>query len=45
MFERDAGSVRGWLAKYAEPDVAAWLRELEPRVAYLDYSWDLNATR
>lgn len=43
-FARDAGSVPEWLAKYAPPEHAAWLREAGKGLdlSYLDYSWKLN---
>lgn len=41
-FERDAGSVRGWVARYASEADAAWIRSTEPRIRFLDYSWKLN---
>ena len=43
-FERDAGSVRAWIARYAPSAEAAWLKDdgkLELRT--LPYSWKLNA--
>lgn len=39
-FERDAGSVTAYVARYAEPEDAAFLKKA--KVRYLDYSWDLN---
>ena len=42
-FERDGGSVQGWIAKYAPEDVAAALNAGAFEVGYLDYSWKLNA--
>lgn len=41
-FERDAGSVRAWIARYAPPEVAAWIAESEPEIGFRSYSWDLN---
>lgn len=44
-FERDAGSVEAWIAKYAPADEAAWLKGAQKvRRKYLDYSWKLNDT-
>jgi hypothetical protein len=39
-FERDAKSVQEFLARYAPPESAAFLRGAKLR--YLDYDWDLN---
>jgi hypothetical protein len=39
-FERDAGSVREYLARFAPADSAEFLRST--RLRYLDYDWDLN---
>lgn len=45
-FERDAGGVRQWIAKYAPADVGEWLEAQEKvKIQYLDYSWDLNETK
>ncbi len=42
-FERDAGSVQAWIARYAPPEHADWLRAARaPRLDYLEYSWRLN---
>ena len=41
-FERDAGSVSAWIARYAPPEVAAWIAEAEPEVGFRSYSWALN---
>ena len=42
-FERDAGSVRKWIARYAPPEEVEWLRATKQvRVKYLNYSWKLN---
>jgi hypothetical protein len=43
-FVRDAGSVTGWIAKYA-PD-QAWLADAKKvDVKYIEYSWKLNEKR
>ena len=39
-FERDAGSVRAYLQRFASEEDAAFLKDAKLR--YLDYSWDLN---
>ena len=39
-FERDAGSVREYLIRFASPETADFLRE--KKIRYLDYSWKLN---
>lgn len=39
-FERDAGSVREYLARWLTPEKAAAVREA--KIRYLDYDWDLN---
>ena len=39
-FERDAGSVREYLIRFASPETAEFLRE--KKIRYLDYSWKLN---
>ena len=44
-FERDGGSVREWIAKYAPAETAKWLRESKVKVGYLNYSWKLNDFR
>lgn len=41
-FERDAGSVQAWVARYAPAADAAWIGEPAVRVRYLDYDWSLN---
>jgi hypothetical protein len=41
-FERDAGSVRDWIVRYAPPDAAKWLRTEKVRRKYVDYDWSLN---
>lgn len=40
-FERDAGSVRAYLARFAPGD-GSWIREAD--LDYLDYDWSLNDT-
>jgi hypothetical protein len=43
-FVRDAGSVQTWIAKYAPPSEAEWLRDAKKlSISFLDYSWKLNA--
>ena len=42
-FERDAGSVRDYVVRFAAPEDAAFLRDAKLR--YLDYSWALNDVR
>lgn len=43
-FERDAGSVSAWIARYAPAAEAAWIRAADDLdVEFLDYSWELNA--
>ena len=43
-FVRDAGSVQAWVAKYAPPAEADWIRSAKKlAIAYRDYSWKLNA--
>jgi hypothetical protein len=45
-FERDAGSVQAWVARYAPNGAAAWLRDARNvGIDYLDYSWKLNEAR
>jgi hypothetical protein len=42
-FARDAGSVRGWITKYAPPEHTAWLQApTGSELRFLDYSWKLN---
>jgi len=43
-FERDAGSVQAWIARYAPASEAGWIRAAEDLdIEHLDYSWKLNA--
>jgi hypothetical protein len=45
-FERDAGSVRAWIARYAPEQEARWLAEEgKVEIDYLPYSWKLNDTQ
>lgn len=44
-FERDGGSVLGWVAKYAPAQHAEWLKTEDVKVRYLDYDWSLNDTK
>lgn len=45
-FERDAGSVAKWIARYAPEAEVEWLRaQGKLRIQYLDYSWKLNEAR
>ena len=39
-FERDAGSVKDYLARFAAPEDADFIRKA--KVSYIDYDWDLN---
>ena len=39
-FERDAGSVRDYLIRYAPTEQASFIRQA--KIRYLDYDWDLN---
>jgi hypothetical protein len=42
-FERDGGSLRKWLAKYAPPEAAEWLETAKKvDIDHLDYDWSLN---
>ncbi len=42
-FARDGGSVQGWIAKYAPPETAAWLKDAKDvKVGYIDHSWKLD---
>ena len=42
-FERDAGSLRAWIARYAPTEAAAWFtRAKKIELQFLDYSWRLN---
>ena len=41
-FERDAGSVLAWIARFAPEADAEWIRAAKPKIAYLPYSWKLN---
>ena len=42
-FVRDAGSVQAWIARYAPPAEAQWVRDAKKlAVDHLDYSWKLN---
>lgn len=40
-FERDAGSVQAWVARFAPEPEAAWIDD-DTKVRYLDYDWSLN---
>ena len=45
-FERDAGSVAKWIARYAPEQEATWIRSAKKvRIKHLDYSWKLNEAR
>jgi len=42
-FERDGESLRQWMAKYAPPEAADWLRTAKKvDIDHLDYDWSLN---
>jgi hypothetical protein len=41
-FERDAGSVDAWIARYAPPEAAEWLKTDAVKRKYVDYDWSLN---
>ena len=43
-FEREAGNIPAWIARHAPAEHATWIaEEPAPTLAYLDYSWRLNA--
>ena len=45
-FERDAGSVQKWIAKYAPESEASWIRSAKGLdIEHLDYSWELNEVK
>lgn len=42
-FERDAGSLPGFVARYAaDPATASWLTSARPTPQFLEYDWSLN---
>ena len=41
-FERDAGSVRDYVVKYARPEVVEFVKQA--KLGYRDYDWSLNDT-
>jgi hypothetical protein len=41
-FERDAGSVDKWIARFAPPDAAKWLATEKVKRKYVNYDWSLN---
>jgi hypothetical protein len=41
-FERAKGSLAAFIAQYAQPDIAAALRQGDVRIEFLDYDWSLN---
>jgi hypothetical protein len=42
-FARDAGSVKGWIARYAPAEHAEWIAKASKlKIEYLEYSWKLN---
>jgi hypothetical protein len=43
-FEREAGSVQEWIAKYF-PDDKSWFAEKKRTIEYMGYSWSLNDAR
>jgi len=42
-FERDAGSLNGFVARFAPPPIAAVARTEDTTIEFLDYNWSLNA--
>jgi hypothetical protein len=42
-FEKAAGSVKAYLAKYTDGEVAEALKKSETKVRFSDYSWKINA--
>ena len=44
-FERDGGSVIGWIRRYAPAERQEWLGTAKIKIKYLDYDWDLNETK
>ena len=42
-FERAAGSLLAFVARYARPEVAAVLQQGPVKIEFLDYDWSLNA--
>ena len=45
-FERDAGSVQKWIARYAPESEAGWIRAAKDLdIEHLDYSWELNQVK
>lgn len=44
-FERDGGSVLGWVRKYAPDSRQNWLGSAKIKIKYLDYDWDLNDSK
>jgi hypothetical protein len=41
-FERAKGSLAAFIAQYAQPEVAAALKQGDVRIEFLDYDWSLN---
>jgi len=42
-FTQDGGDVHEWIARYAPPSIAEWIRSDDKlKTRYLDYSWELN---
>ncbi len=41
-FERANGSLAAFIGQYAQPDVAAALKQDDVRIEFLDYDWSLN---
>ncbi len=41
-FERAKGSLAAFIGQYAQPDVAAALKQGNVRIEFLDYDWSLN---
>ena len=42
-FERDAGSLNEFVARFAPPAIAAVARNKDTTIEFLDYNWSLNA--